>query len=261
MPNARDTKITKPPVFLIGGTTGAGKTTQFLTLPGKKFLYIFDPNCLRTIEGFDVEYELFLPEDVDIGAVSLAKGKSDIEKVKSAHELYERWEKHYDTKKDEGYFDQFDVIGVDSFTTFSEMVMDKILHINGRAGQWPQQDDYPAQMLTITKVIREFTSLNKIVYITAHVQPLQDELMKTVSYQFVMTGQLKSKLPLLFSEILIADADVDQKKQLEYTIQTKKDRNYPNIRCTRRNLQFRENVTIDWNKDPVGQGLGGLYFN
>ena len=74
----------------------------------------------------------------------------------------------------------------------------------------------------------------------------------------MMTGKLKSKIPLLFSEILTLDADSDAKGNVAYRAQTKPSRLTPLIRCTIKGLSQFEDITLDWNKPLVGQGLGGL---
>jgi GTPase SAR1 family protein len=47
MANAKDAHATSTPKILLLGDTGAGKTTQVLTLPGRKFAYLFDPKSLQ----------------------------------------------------------------------------------------------------------------------------------------------------------------------------------------------------------------------
>ena len=76
MPNAKDAEVSPVESILAIGTTGVGKTTQFLTLPGKKFIYLFDPNALRSLAGHDVDYEEFRIDsmDLDLSVKSLKKG-------------------------------------------------------------------------------------------------------------------------------------------------------------------------------------------
>ena len=74
MPNAKDAPLEVFTICNVGGT-GSGKTLGLLTLPGKKFDYIFDPNALKTLRGHDVDYETFIPEHLDLDAVTLASAK------------------------------------------------------------------------------------------------------------------------------------------------------------------------------------------
>jgi len=266
MPNAKDVQRHKKPSFLIMGKTGSGKTTQFLTLPGKKLIYLFDPNALESIAGHDVDYEEFLPSRIPLQATSLSKeatktkGRRVTESVgKMAKELYDSFEDDVETRLQSGGFDEYDAIGFDSCTSLLEMIMDAILYINGKPGQWPGQEDWGPQMLTFTKIVRQVTALGKTVYFTAHLQTTQDELTKSITNQPLLTGQLRTKIPLLFSEILVAEAAADSRGNVSYTIQTRQDRRNDICRSSLRVAQFKEDVSLDWGKDLSKQGLGKLY--
>ena len=231
MPNAMNTEDIGKPNFLLLGPTGSGKTSQILTLPGKTFCYLFDPSALATLKGHDIEYELFLPKKVSTAAISLSKGKSDPVKDEDASLLYVKWNDDSDEKMRSGFFDQFDNICFDSFTTFSDMVMDRILKLNGRAGKFPQQDDWGGQMQTITNVVRTYTSMDKVILFTAHEEFKQDSESGRMQNIILLTGRLRVKLPLLFSEMLHMECASTASK-IEYQIQTRPDRMNPAIRCT-----------------------------
>ena len=263
MPNAKTDPVDRPgrKIFVFG-STGSGKTTQFLTLPGKKFMYLFDPNAILSIKGFDVDYEEFLPDKLSLALTSLAKDKKSIppaEITKSAAAAYKAWEKDFEEKLLGKYFDQYENIAIDSGTTLADAIMDGVLSLNGRAGQWPQQDDYGPQMLALTNIIRTFTALEKNFYFTGHMELKQDDLTKAVFWTPLLTGRLKVKLPLLFSEIFFLEArplNQPGKEATQYMLQTKPDRKNPLIRCTMRGLESFEDVTLDFNKPLEGQGLG-----
>jgi hypothetical protein len=259
MPNAMQATGIQPHKFLVLGATGTGKTAQLLTLPGKKFAYLFDPNALLTLRGYDVDYEEFYPADVSLDVQSLSKDKGG-DKVtgRSRSEIYLNWEKDFDSKVASGFFSDYDVIAMDSCTTLLDLIMDRILAINGRPGSWPQQDDYGPQMMTFTNIVRTLTGMGKMIYFTGHLELEKDELSQTIYRVPVMTGKLKSKIPLLFSDIFATDVVNDGKGKVVYTIQTVSDRRTPTIRCSLKGLEPHEDVTIDWNKLPEGQGIGGL---
>ena len=257
MPNAKDTKDIGRPKFLLLGSSGSGKTSQILTLPGKTFCYLFDPAALATLKGHDIDYELFLPTRVSTSAVSLSKGKSDPKSEEDASLLYVKWEKDSDKKMKSGFFDEYDNICFDSFTTFSDMVMDRILKLNGRAGQFPQQDDWGCQMQTITNVVRTYASMNKVILFTAHEEFKQDKDSGRMLNIILLTGRLRVKLPLLFSEMLHTEC-VSTASDIKYQIQTRPDRMNPAIRCSFRDIDMFYDVTIkDWKK-PQNYGLGKL---
>jgi hypothetical protein len=259
MPNAKDHKGLQPHQFLMLGSVGTGKTSQFLTLPGKKFAYLFDPNSILTLQGHDVDYEEFYPSKISMDVQSLSKdGKGDKVTGKSQSEVYLQWEKHADKALKDGFFDQYDNIMFDSATTLLDLIMDRILNINGRPGSWPHQDDYGPQMMTFTSVMRTFVSLGKTLYVTGHLSMDKDELTQAIYRMPIMTGKLKDKIPLLFSDIFATDASNDGKGKVTHTIQTVSDRKTPIIRCSIKGLNPSEDVTIDWSKSIEGQGLGGI---
>src|SRR3972149_3290482 len=265
MPNAARDVIERPghKIFVFG-STGSGKTTQFLTLPGKKFMYLFDPNAILSIKGYDVDYEEFLPDKLSLTLTSLAKDKKSIppaEITKAAAATYKAWEKDFEQKLLDKFFDGYENIAIDSGTTLADAIMDGVLSLNGRAGQWPQQDDYGPQMLALTNIIRTFTALDKNFYFTGHMELKQDDLTKRIFWTPLLTGRLKVKLPLLFSEIFFLEApplNQPGKEATQYMLQTKPDQKNPLIRCTMRDLDPFMDVTLDFKKPLEGQGLGRI---
>lgn len=259
MPNAKDSTQHKPPRILVLAQSGAGKTSQFLTLPGKKFAYLFDPNALLSLQGYDVDYEEFLPDDLSLKLTSLKKENQPRNPgKKKGAELYNAWEKDFDDKRESGFFDQYDAIMIDSCTTLLDMIMDGVLAVNGRGGQWPQQDDYGPQMLAFQNIMRTFTSLGKTIYVTGHMEMKQDQFTKRIFMTPLFTGRLKTKIPLLFSETLGFEVESDGKGNVAYICQTKSDKLVPLVRTTMKGAKFKENIDIDFGKDIEYQGLGGL---
>jgi len=243
--------------FLLLGDTGGGKTTQVLTFPGRKFAYLFDPNAILSLQGYDIEYEEFLPDRLNLSIKSLSKDKGD-KTTTFTNSLYVEWEKDFNNRVKSGFFEDVDVIVFDSATTLLDIIMDRVLTVNGRAGGWPQQDDYGPQMLAFQNICRQATALGKTIIMTGHLETRQDDLTKRIFRGPMMTGRLKVKVPLLFSDIFICEASNDGKGNIKHTIQTVPDRTTTTVRTSIKGLNAFEDVTIDWSKDPVGQGIGGL---
>lgn len=257
MANARDAIQHTTKRFLLLGDTGSGKTSQILTIPGKKFCYLFDSNAILSLQGYDVDYEEFLPDKLNLSVKSLTKGKGD-QNTNLANDIYVQWEKDFQNKLKVGFFDDYDVIAMDSATTFLDLIMDRVLTINGRSGSWPQQDDYGPQMLVFQNVCRQLTALGKIIVMTGHLETKKDELVGRIFRTPMLTGRLKTKIPLLFSDIFVCEAENDGRGKISHKIQTAPDRITTTIRTTFKGLSAFEDVTIDWSKDPIGQGIGGL---
>lgn len=263
MPNATQARETSTRKFLLLGDTGSGKTTQILTFPGKKFCYLFDPNAILSLQGHDVDYEEFLPDQLNLSVKSLTKGKGD-NTTNYVNDLYKEWEDDFNNKIKEGFFDAYDLIAFDSATTLLDLIMDRVLTINGRAGQWPQQDDYGPQMNTFNAICRQLTALGKTVLMTGHLETKKDELLQRIFRQPMMTGRLRTKIPLLFSDIFICEAENDGRGKINHKIQTVPDRITTTVRTTIKGLEAYEDVTIKWKDDkgnplsPVGQGIGGI---
>lgn len=258
MPNAKDAHEIVAHRILLLGDTGSGKTTQLLTLPGKKFAYLFDANALLSLRGADVDYEEFLPDRINMSVKSLSKDKGGDKTTNHQSKMYVEWEKDFNSRVEDGFFNDYSVIAFDSATTFLDLIMDRVLTINGRAGQWPQQDDYGPQMQVFTNVCRTLVSLGKTIVMTGHLETRQDELVKRIFRQPMMTGRLRVKIPLLFSDIFVCEAVNDGQGNVAHRIQTVPDRITTTVRTSLRNLDAYEDVTIDFKKDPIGQGIGGL---
>jgi hypothetical protein len=257
MPNARDAHATSTHKLFLLGDTGSGKTSQLLTLPGKKFAYLFDANAILSLRGHDVDYEEFLPDRLNLSAKSLKKDVGD-KSTNFKNDTFVEWEKDFNDRIDKNFFDAYDVIAFDSATTFLDLIMDRVLTINARAGQWPQQDDYGPQMQVFTNVCRTLMSLNKTIFMTGHLETKKDELVQRIFRQPMMTGRLRVKIPLLFSDIFICETENDGRGKISHKIQTVPDRITTTVRTSLKNVQPFEDVTIDWKKPAEGQGLGGM---
>ena len=260
MPNAKDFKMGSEKILAVG-PGGGGKTAGFRTLPGKGFAYIFDPNALNTLQGDDIDYEEFTPEHLNLNAIALKAGIRDTATTPPEPFTYVDFEADFSHRLQNNGFKDYDKILFDSMTTFSDIVMDRIMHLNGRFGKWPEQADWTATMNTITNVIRTLTSIpGKTIYVTGHIEFKQDEASGRMQNILSLIGRLRNKLPLLFSEIWQFTADTDNEGKTVFLVQTKPDRYSPYLRSSIQGLAPFEDVTIpaDRWKDPKGLGIGAL---
>ena len=243
MPNALNAHGSAQHKILMLGDTGSGKTTQILTLHGKKYVHIFDQNALLSLRGFDIDYDEYMPDIVGMAAGSLSKGKGDRSSA-VASTSYQFFEKQFNERLESKFFDQYDWICFDGATTLLDLIMDRVLTINGRFGQWPNQDDYGPTMGAFTNLCRNVTASGKSVYMSGHLETKQDPVTQKIQTRPMMTGRLVSKIPLLFSDIFSADTVLDEKGKPAYRIQTVPDGLMRTIRTTVKGPEPYYNINI-----------------
>lgn len=251
--------------ILVCGEIGSGKTSLFATLPGKKFMYMFDPNGRAALEALeaDVEVAEFIPEqtDLDISVKTLKKDvfdRSSLDKKKGKKlepKTFIEWEADFQERMSDGFFNQFAWIGLDSHTTLSEMVMDRVQYLNGRLGKHPEQADYTAEMSTMRNIYRSLGSLTG-TYVTAHMEMTKDPVTSKIGGQIMMTGKNRIRVPLRFSDILGLAFDKDEKGEPIWILKSVPDKQHPIVRTPLFSLKPIEDVTLDLKKPLEEQGLG-----
>jgi hypothetical protein len=246
--------------FLLYGNIGSGKTTLLRTLPGKKFIYMFDPAGRCSLEQSDnVWIEEFLPDNLPIN-VSSIKGIVSSTTDNSKYEIYKLWEADFNKRILENWFKEngINAICFDSLTTFGDIILDQILAISGRLGKSPEISDYGMQANAITRVVRLATSQDAIVCFTGHEKSQQDKLLRTISMQLIVPGQLAAKLPILFSDIYHCKVEREGNAKPKYIIETVPSELFPSARCSL-HLPPVVDVTIpEGVKDIEAYGLGKI---
>ena len=256
MPNAKDFTGENDNILALG-PPGVGKTSLFSTIPGKKFLYILDPNTLQTIKGQDIDYEIFLPEQLDLSAVTLRKDVRDPEGG-APPKTYLKFEEHFEEALRDDFFDDYDTIGIDGMTSLQDITMDRITFLNGRFGKHPEYADNTATMATVRKVVRTAASMGKRVFISAHTDMRTDDATGRLFNQMVLIGKLRNQIPMVFSEIWLCSGEEDKNGNIRYYVRTKPDKYNPYLRSAMQGIDTVEDVTIeDWS-DPTKYGVGKL---
>ena len=132
MPNAKD-QIDRDQAekIFITGQLGGGKTTQVLTLPRPTFCYLFDPGAYNAIKGHDVEFEEYLAHKMNITVEPIPKGggtPSNILKPEDRMkaQAFAKWENHFMESLDNGFFDKFNTICLDSITTLYDIILNDL---------------------------------------------------------------------------------------------------------------------------------------
>lgn len=261
MQNASETSAPRKKIICSLGAAGSGKTMLERTLPGKRFAYYFDPNAVATVIGCDIDYEEFLPDDIDLDVVSLKSGVRDNVSIAKGAERYTEWEKDFESRCSDGFFDPYDWIIFDSITTFQDLVMDRVLTVNGRVGKWPEQSDWTATINTVTKVFRVLGSLGKNIYCTGHLEIRQDETTKRMLNIPNFIGRLRNRLPILMSDIFYCYSEPDQQMNPHWFVQLVPDRMNQTVRTSFRGLPSVIETTIPLDKldgHEISYGIGSM---
>ena len=264
MPNAKtETDRDQSEKIFMVGQLGGGKTTQFLTLPPPRFLYLFDPSGFNAIQGHDVEFEEYLPHKLNItvapipkgGAVPIGKQTGD---TRLKAQAFAQWEQHFMESLDNGFFDQFNSIGLDSVTTLSDIAMDDILAREGMMGHPPQLTHYNVLKAQISRILRAFCALEKTLLVTGHTIYRQNDTAMKMMNEILITGDLQVRAPLLFSSVLRADYEVQGDGSKKFTVQSIKDKYNENLKSNIPGISGIQDVTIGDFSRPEDFGLGYL---
>jgi len=261
MPNAKDAEVSARRRILVVGKTGSGKTTQIWTLPGRKYGYIFDPNCMSTLKGCDIDYDEFYPDFLEMDATLKGFNKKSISDMPSRGKkkeptIYMRWVEDVNEKVDKGFFNNYDWLCMDSLTFLSKAVMDRQLFINNRYGDIEDLADFRVVGSKLADVFNSLAALPINMYCTGHLQAFQDEKTKRVETQIYLPGKARSILPLLFTEVWLAHVEDGEKGQVAYKVRTRPEpRGFQDIRSSIQGLDQVEDVTI---KNFGGQIQGGI---
>lgn len=262
MPNAKDYKDDTFNKILISSPVGCGKTTQFLTFPGRKFIYCFDHNALGALKGHEITYEQFLATKLNITVRPIPKGGASTTPAQSGEtrlkaQAYAQFEAHLMKSLDDGYFDSFDSIGLDSLTTLQDIALYDIQAREGRLDQPPHQDDYNLVKIQLSRIILTFCALDKPLLITAHTMYKQSELSSKMLEELIVPGMYKYTLPIPFDSHFRADYTINGDKK-RFFLQSVKDNKNETLKSNIPGISGMQDVTIEDFNYPERYGIGKL---
>lgn len=238
-----------------------------MTLPGRKFIYVFDPNARDSYPPSDDWVAMpFIPpaSELEISVRPLsAKVTHDSTRRHSRKTpeplTYPNFEEDFHTRAEEGWFaeNNFDWICYDSNTTFADICMDRIQYLNGRLGKHPEQADHTSLMNLQRNIYRAAIGTGLHVAVTMHTEYEKDSTSLRMVQQLMTTGRNKIRIPLLFSQIYGTERDTKDGK-LHYTIHTTGSTKREYCRTNIRDISPEEDITVDFSKPLQGQGLGAF---
>ncbi|MBU2052474.1 ATP-binding protein [Patescibacteria group bacterium] len=132
-----------------------------------------------------------------------------------------------------GFFNQIGTLAIDSLTTMSQSAMEHILQKGGRSGGVPQRDDYLKQQMILKSILYDQTkkdfkglcSLSCNFITTAHLETEKDDVTGRIKANPIVTGKLKTSIPLLFDEVYVCTTKPGP-KGTEYRLLTQNEGYY-----------------------------------
>jgi hypothetical protein len=177
---------------LIYGALGTGKTRLLKTARLPVFIDSFDPGGTKTLRT-----------EIEAGKI-FADTRWELESPKNPTVAL-AWEKEYERRKKEKFFDNIGTYCIDSVTTFSDCFANQFLKSAGRQGTFLFQADYNPIMAAISAALKDILSLPCDVIILAHDDVDKDEATGRmfVGPNFIGKSS-RGKVPLWFDEIYCA---------------------------------------------------------
>ena len=235
--------------FVLAGDTGTGKTSQFRTMPGRKFAQLFDPAARSTLTDADGELEDWLPLPSELDIMPRTKAAT----YKPA--LYTRWAKDFNEKSKKGFFNTIDSYMLDSLTLLDQSCLREELSKN------PTDERIAYRMAgeTIVQAMWALAALPCNVLLTLHTKYATDNETSKKEHRLTISGGAKIYLPRLVSALWFTQ-QVEGDNGVRYMVLTRPQSKWPHVRTPRAfsHLPLYADLTIDdWSK-PEEYGIGKL---
>ena len=264
MQNGKDIKKGVADNIMIVGPPGSGKSKLVTTLPGKTFVFAFDPAASDAYAGLEhIDIIQYRVDSMDLGVVAKRSTGGDTQVVGSKKpQTYIRFGEDLTEFVNEGVYKNYDYVVVDSATTFEAAERDHVMYVNNTYGHVPKLDDHNLVANQTLKIFRMLTNLPCSVVFIVHDALEQDDTTKKLMNRLLLTGKGNRRMmPSFFNHILRTEAKrIEEKegKKTHYFVATQSDQFNPYVRTSWENLDDRVDVTIGNFAKPQTYGLGKL---
>ena len=201
--------------FLIYGDYGTGKTQSISTAPRPIWIHSFDNGGLNNYAIRE------LIQSGDCFADTRFEGDGQTNDWENAY-IYDLWEKEIESMQKMGIFDHIGTFAIDSFSRFSDAMMNKILCEGKRAGMPPSQPNYLRQQLMSVEILTRLCALPCHIVITGHIQKWVNDVQNKVETAMLLYGKLAEKVPIQIDERYIALVS-EKGNEAEYHFLTRHD--------------------------------------
>lgn len=193
---------------ILYGDFGSGKTTCATTAAAPILFHSFDPGGPKSIRNL-------------IGDRIIVDSQFEDESSKDPR-CFDLWMREMQKLAKAKVFDGIGTLVIDSLTTMSEGIMNQILKKAGRPATVPQIQDYQILGNTLRDIFKDLSALPCHVVVIGHMEYEKDEATGRLFSSLLVTGKMKTKLPLLFDEVYVAICK-DSQKGAEYSLLTAND--------------------------------------
>lgn len=204
----------KTNIFLIGPYRTGKTRCAIETSPQPVLGHSFDPTGFDTVRN--------LHDGVNFILDTQFEADDPMRPTKFA-----QWDRVFRQMVRDKVFDNIGTYVLDSATTWTDAAMNAVLQKHGRAGQSPvskdwKQNDWTDQKTMIFNALAAILALPCNVIVTAHPTTFTDSVSGRVLSAPMLTGNLKDKVPLLFSFIFYSRA-TQTSTGIKYSLLTQPD--------------------------------------
>lgn len=177
--------------LLLTGEPGSGKTHVLKTARLPIHVDSFDPGGSKT------NIEMIERGDM---IVDVSYEQED----PSHPTMYGKWQKDFMDRVNGGYFDLFGTYCLDSYSMWSEAIMQEILRKSSRVDASPLFQDYHMETVQLIKFAKVLAQLPCDVIVMGHLRPdyIGD---KIVGYKLASRGRSQTVVPALFDEVYVME--------------------------------------------------------